>query len=274
MDSQSKVALDIQQALAGGHLTPSSSQTLLANLQGSGIPKTLGVQIPLMESFIPLIFNLVIDVTGSMSGYETVVVNAVNAMLDDIEKMMGKTGQEIYVRITVFSILNGMENIRVIRDFIHVQDCQRLTSVDYVPNGLTPLFEGIYDGVIATSTFGASAFSYGATGVQEVTVILSDGHEYHPNIAPVRTNDEVRRLLKELNSKPHFTVAFVGVGDEADFRQVALDAGIPEGNIVTVEKSMKGITHALMLVSSSMGAKSKGMQSQKTAVNTNFFTNI
>ncbi len=274
MSDQDQVSLAIQQAAASGHLTPASSQTLLANLHGSGIPKTIGVQIPLMESMLPLVFNLVIDVTGSLSGYEDVVINAVNAMLEDIEKMRKKTGQEIYVRITVFSILSGMKNVRVIRDFVHVQDCQKLTSVDYIPDGWTPLYEGIYDGVIATSTFGASAFSYGATGVQEVTVILSDGREYHPNIVAVRTNDDVRRLLGELNSKPHFTIAFVGIGNETDFRQVALDAGIPDGNIVTVERSMGGITRALMLVSSSMGAKSQGMQNQQAPVNSNFFTNI
>lgn len=274
MTDQDNVIAAIQAAASKGHLTPISSQTLITNLGSTNIAKTMGKQIPLMESVLPLIFNLVIDVTGSLSGYETIVVNAVNAMLEDIEKMRKKTGQETYVRITVFSILSGMQNVRVIRDFVHVQDCVRLTAADYVPDGWTPLYEGIYDGVIATSTFGASAFSYGATGVQEVTVILSDGHEYHPNIASVRTNDDVRILLGELNSKPHFTVAFVGVGDEADFHKVALDAGIPEGNIITVDKSLSGITHALMLVSSSMGAKSQGMQGQQAPVNTNFFTNV
>lgn len=274
MSDTDNVKAAIQAAASKGHLTPISSQTLIANLQGSGIPKTLGIQIPLMESVLPLIFNLVIDISGSLSGYEAIVVNAINAMLEDIEKMRKKTGQETYVRITVFSILSGVQNVRVIRDFVHVQDCVKLEAKDYVPDGWTPLYEGIYDGVIATSTFGASAFSYGATGVQEVTVILSDGHEYHPKIAAVRTNDDVRSLLGELNSKPHFTVAFVGIGNEADFRQIALDAGIPDGNIITVDKSLSGITRALLLVSSSMGAKSQGMQSQQAATNTNFFTNI
>lgn len=268
---QQQVAGAIAQAAALGHITPGSSQTLLKNLGGSNIPRTIGTQIPLMESVIPLILNLVVDITGSLSGFEKIIEDAINDTLDDFDKMKEKTGQEMYVRITAFSILPGMDNVRVLQDFIHIQDCPRLLPGSLDANGETPLYEASFEGITATSTFGASAFAYGAQGVQEVTVILSDGQEFHPGKKSVHTIDELRRFLKELSSKSHFTCAFVGIGDDADFHQVALDMGILDGNILTVDKTKGGITKALKLVSSSVGAKSQAKNPGQKMTSGNFF---
>ncbi len=272
MDSKNQVSVDIQAALSAGHLTPISSQTILANLNATTIPATIGDQISRLESTLPVVLNLVLDTTGSLDGYEQIMVDAINDTKTDFIKMRTKTGQEVYMRITEFSERGG-PNIRILRDFIHVQEMDDLTLQDYQANGMTPLYEAVYDGVTATTIFGASAFAYGATGVQEVTVILSDGIDNPLNRSSrTRSEKDVRGLLKELNTKPHFVCAFVGVGNEDDFRAVALGMGILDGNILTVDKTKGGITKALKLVSSSIGSRSQTIQAGAVVSSNNLFT--
>ncbi|MEK7070819.1 MAG: hypothetical protein AAB966_03355 [Patescibacteria group bacterium] len=269
-DPVSNVASSIQAAANAGHLTPISSQTILNNLNATTVPASIGDQISKMETDIPIVLELQIDESGSLEGYESVIVDAINDTIDDFVRMRAKTGQEIYLRITVFSQRNGVPNVRVLQDYIHVQDCPKLTVADYRPNGMTPLNEAMYDGATATSAFGATLFANGATGVQEVVIILSDGLD-NPSGKPVRSLSEFRRLLLELNTKPHFTFGFVGIGDEANFRAFALSAGVPDGNIVTVDKTKSGLTKAFKLISSSMGSKSHSIQTGQTQSNQTLF---
>lgn len=268
----------IKTAAQAGHLTPISSQTLLANLNATTIPSAIGDQVDKLETTIPCVVHIVVDSTGSLGpdkntghpGYEKIVVEAINSAVKDFEQLMNKTGQEVYVQITEFSVRGGQSDIRVIREFIHVQDFEKITLSEYQADGMTNLFDATFDGITATSVFGASLFSMGATGVQEITVIISDGF----NNAGLRTNIDVSRFLLELNSKPHFICAFIGVGDETDFRKVANGMGIPDGNIVTVDKSLGGFTKALKLISSSVGSHSQQINSNQKPSNSQFFVSV
>lgn len=270
-------AIDI--ALQGKHLTKISSQTLLANLNATTIPASIGEQVEKLGTAMPCLVHLVIDSTGSIGpdpytnspGYEQAIIDAVNSAVKDFEKMMDKTGQEVYVQVTEFSERTGeTNNIRILREFTHVQDFEPITSRDYRADGNTPLFSATYDGVIATSVFGASLFSVGATGVQEITVIISDGQN---NVWDKRAED-VSSLLRELNTKQHFVCAFVGVGNEDEFRKIARSMGIPDGNIITVHKSLEGITKALKLVVSSVGSHSQQVNAGQQPANTSFFSSV
>jgi hypothetical protein len=283
MNSQSQNAAitnAIGTATRKGHLTPISQQALLANLNATTIPSAIGDQVDMLESTIPCVVHIVVDSTGSLGpdrstghpGYEKIVVDAINSAVKDFVKMMDKTGQEIYLQVTEFSVRGGQSDIRIVRDFIHIQDFANITLADYQADGMTNLFDATFDGVTATSVFGASLFSRGATGVQEITVIISDGF----NNAGSRSAADVSRFLLELNSKTHFVCAFVGIGEEADFRKIARGMGIPDGNIITVDKSLGGITHALKLVSSSVGNHSQAALAGGGVVpaNTNFFSSV
>ncbi len=281
MDSQNQaIVTAINTAAKARHLTPISQQALLANLNATTIPSAIGDQVDKLESAVPCVVHIVVDSTGSLGpdrssghpGYEKIVVDAINSAVKDFVKMMDKTGQEIYLQVTEFSVRGGQSDIRIIREFIHIQDFAPITLADYQADGMTNLFDATFDGVTATSVFGASLFSMGATGVQEITVIISDGF----NNAGTRKAVDVSRFLLELNSKTHFVCAFVGIGDEADFRKIALGMGIPDGNIITVDKSLGGITHALKLVSSSVGSHSQAAAANggKSQSNVNFFTSV
>lgn len=266
----STIAGGIQAAANAGHLTPISSQTILNNLNATTVPASIGDQVSKMETDIPIVLELDVDESGSLDGYEAVIVDAINDTIDDFVKMRAKTGQEIYLRICVYSQKSGAANVRVLQDYIHVQDCPKLTVADYRPNGMTPLIEGMYDGATSTSVFGATLFANGATGVQEVVINLSDGLD-NPEGKPARTLSEFRRLLLELNTKAHFTFGFVGIGDEANFRTFALSAGIPDGNIIEVSKTKTGLTKAFKLISSSIGSKSTSMQAGQVQSNQSLF---
>ncbi len=257
MDSNSSQAQQaIVAAANAGHFNQISSQALLSNLNANTVPSTIGTQVQLLETVAPLILNLVIDSTGSLGGFEATIVKAINDTVGDFKKMRIKTGQEMYLSIKEFSSRhNYPQYLRVIQDFIHVQDYVELTINDYNTDGATPLRDATIDGVTQTMAFGASTFAYGATGVQEVTIIISDGDDN----ASTHSAADVARFLVELNSQPNFVAAFIGVGNYP-WAAVAKSMGFLDGNVLPVDKTDAGITKALKLVSSSVGSHSQKSQ--------------
>jgi len=268
MDNNQSQAQNAIIAAAGkGHLTQTSSQALLSNLNANTVPSTLGAQVQLLESVMPIILNLIVDSTGSLSGFEAVIIKAINNTVNDFKKMRIKTGQEMYLSIKEFSHRGTGQFMRTIQDFIHVQDYVELTVNDYTTDGQTPLFDAAYDGITQTMAFGASTFAYGATGVQEITIIISDGD----NNASNRTAHDVSAFLVELNTKPNFVAAFIGVGN-FPYMAVAKSMGILDGNIIAVDKTDTGITKALNLVSSSVGSRSAKSQAGQPVSSGDLFT--
>lgn len=269
MNSHNQAANAIKQAASLSHISPTSSQTLLANLTASNIPKTIGSQIPLIESQIPVVAHLIVDSTGTMSGFEEVVVKEINSVAKDFEKMMLKTGQEIFFAVSEFSARHGLPHLRVIRDFVHVQDFVPISLAEYTADGRTPLNDATFDGITQTMVFGTTAFTYGATGVQEITAVLTDGIENESK----RSASEVAGFLSELNQKPNFVAAFIGVGRE-DFHSVARSMGFLEGNILKVEQTAGGLAKALKLFSSSVGFRSQQVQVGQQTTSGNFFQQV
>lgn len=144
-----------------------------------------------------------------------------------------------------------------------------MTVSDYNTDGMTPLNDATMDGITQTMAFGSSVFSFGATGVQEVTIVISDGQDNDSQ----RSADDVARLLKELNTKPNFVAAFIGVGN-FPYEAVAKSMGFLDGNIIAVDKTVSGITHALKLVSSSVGSRSQKSLANQPVSSGDFFATI
>ena len=255
-------------ATSAGHLNQISSQALLANLNANTVPSTIGTQVQLLETTTPLVLCIVVDSTGSLAGFEDIIVKALNNTVGDFKLMRNKTGQEMYLCIIEFSNRGTGQYMRVIQDFIHVQDYCELTINDYQTAGRTPLNDATIDGITRTMAFGASTFAYGATGVQEVTIIITDGDDNDSQ----RTPADVAHFLVELNTKPNFVAAFVGVGN-FPWMAVAKSMGFLDGNIVTVDKTATGIAKALKLYSSSVSSRSAASQAGKPVSSSGFFVN-
>lgn len=268
MDSNKQTAQQaITAAASAGHLNQISSQALLGNLNANTIPSTIGTQVQLLETTTPLVLDIVVDSTGSLGGFEAIIIKAINDTVGDFKLMRNKTGQEMYLCVIEFSSRGTGQNMRVIQDFIHVQDFVELTVNDYQTAGQTPLFDSTFDGITRTMAFGASTFAYGATGVQEVTIIISDGDDNDSR----RSAADVARFLVELNTKPNFVAAFIGVGN-FPWMAVAKSMGFLDGNIIAVDKTDSGITKALKLVSSSVGSRSAKSQAGQPVSSGDFFT--
>lgn len=260
----------IQTAVKKDHITLTSSQQILANLTAANLPKTIGSQIPKLEGQMPIVLNFLVDRTGSMKGFEAVVVKAINNTAADFKKMRLKTGQEIYLSVKTFAqMYDGSPIITVLQDFVHIQDFIDLVESDYRPEGDTPLFDAYYDGVTQTMAFGASAFSYGAFGVEEITIVLTDGRN---NASVQRTDQDVADFLVELNTRPNFVAAMIGLGTY-DYFSVGKGMGLLDGNIIAVEKTDTGITKALKLVTSSVGSRSQSKMAKQPLSSGGFFTN-
>ncbi len=197
-------------------------------------------------------------------------MKAVKDTAADFKNMRLKTGQEIYLSVKVFAqMYDGSSIITVLQDFVHIQDFIDLVPSDYRPSGDTPLFDAYYDGVTQTMAFGASAFSFGALGVEEITIMLTDGRN---NASVTRTAQDVADFLVELNTRPNFVAAMIGLGSY-DYASVGKSMGLLDGNILEVDKTATGIAKALKLVSSSVGSRSQSKMANQPVSSGGFFTN-
>ncbi|HOX96600.1 MAG TPA: VWA domain-containing protein [Candidatus Woesebacteria bacterium] len=257
----------IIEAANNKHITQTSSQALLANLNANTLPSTIGTQVELYESVTPLVLNLIVDSTYSLKGFEDTIINGINDCVGDFKILRNKTGQEIYIAVHEFSNRGGSLGLRTIQDFIRIQDFVELTRNDYTTDGSTPLFDATYDGITQTMTFASTLFANGATGVQEVTLILTDGGDNDSK----RKAIEVAAFLKEFNTKPHFVAAFIGVNENYPFEQIAKSMGFLDGNIVKVEQTKDGIAKVLKLYSSSVGSRVHNSQAGNPVSSANFF---
>lgn len=243
-------ALDL--AASHGEITQKSKGIIIANLDATNMPNCFGAPADTLETTYPAIAHLIIDTTGSMGPHRQAVIKALNELKADLIQAANKTGAEILLAVTQFSSLYNAPKVRQVRSFEHIETIPDFTLADYDPDGGTPLYDAAFEGIKSTVTYGSLVFGAGATGRQQMVIILSDGQDNDSS----KRAEEVAELLSEFANKSNFMIAFVGFGDEGYFTQIAESMGIPRANILTVDKSNQGITKALKIVSSSIGIHS------------------
>jgi uncharacterized protein YegL len=227
MDSQNQIGSLFSGAAAAGTISPETASLLTGNLGPVVIAGAAGTALEdIIASDVTLI-TVLIDASSSIasSNLEQAVRDGQNLLVDAFGG--AKESQSILMALWVFN-----HDINVIHSFVPVSDAERLGS-NYRGNGSTRLYDCWCDALAANVAY-AQQLRDGGTPCRSVVVVITDGADYGSN----RTAGQCKKLSTDLLKSEQFILAFVGVGDDTDFRKVAKSMGVPDGS-VAVQKDVR-----------------------------------
>ncbi|HAA88926.1 MAG TPA: hypothetical protein DCE22_11755 [Verrucomicrobiales bacterium] len=118
-----------------------------------------------MTNEIQTIVTFVLDRSGSMSSVKSKVISGFNEYVEG----MKSNDEATVIRLNAFDNKSN----DVIYDFEDINHVRRLSGEDYIPGGLTPLYDAIGQSVSATEEFVKGS----ETESQVIVTIMTDGLE-------------------------------------------------------------------------------------------------
>ena len=160
---------------------------------------------------------IVLDRSGSMQSIRHETIKAFNDTVETIRVNAQESGQETSVSLIVFS-----NNAKIVFFNADVLTLKPLTPADFVPDGLTALFDGVG---LCIDSF-KSLPDANDTNVSFLVITITDGDE---NNSTKYTHHKVVQMLKETQSTDRWSFAFqLPEGKRAGFSS---RYGVPTDNI-------------------------------------------
>ena len=152
--------------------------------------------------------------------------------------------------------------------YVKVADAVRLDKRNYQPNGMTQLCDR-WGEVLSANVAYAQQLRANGTPVRSIAVVITDSYD---NASSKFTTRDCAKIAKDLLASEQFILALVGVGNEADFRAMAKDMGLPDGAVLLAAATASDMRRIFQLVSQSVIRASQADISASKAQN-QFFTN-
>lgn len=235
---------------SGADDATTAAMQLTADNLGPAIMAGLGtVSLDDITTAEVVLVTLLLDDSGSIrfAGNAQSVRDGHNAVLDSLRA----SKQSASVLISCRYLNDGPGTTQgVLYPYVTLDGAQRLDSSNYDPMGGTPL----YDQTAVTLTAVAAKlaeFEQGGVAARAVTVIVTDGADYH---SQHETERSVNKIVCGLLATEQHIVAGMGIedpGGPVDFRKVFQDMGIQDEWILTPGSSQSEIRRAFQTVSQS-----------------------
>jgi len=232
-----------------GTLSTASSSMLTGNLGSVVVAGAAGMDGEDIEASDVTLFTVLLDMSSSIAygGLEDAVRRGQNELVDAL--MAAKNGDDILLAQWTFH-----HEQNVLHAYVPLDDATRLDANNYNGTGTTHLYDTWCDALAANVAY-AQQLRDGGTPCRSVVVVITDGCD----VGSVRSAKNCKDLSKDLLASEQFVLAFVGVGDDADFKRVAKDMGVPN-DCVLVEKNATaaGMRKVFQMVSQSAIKVSQG----------------
>jgi len=152
--------------------------------------------------------------------------------------------------------------------YVPVDQATKFDSNNYKADGsYTPLYDRWAEVLMANVAYAQQLRATG-TPVRSVAVVITDGWD---NGSRKFTANKCAQIAKDLIASEQFVLAFIGVGDDVDFRTVGLSMGIPDGAILLAGSSPSEMRRVFRMLSQSVIRASQTAIDPSAAQNT-FFT--
>ena len=140
-------------------------------------------------------------------------------------------------------------------------------SNNYDPGSMTPLYDKWFEALTANVAY-AQQLRAAGTPVRSIAIVLTDGED---NDSHTFRASECKKLAEDLLNSEQFVLAFIGVGSEANFKNIAEKMGFPSGAVMLAKATPSDLRKVFRLLSQSV------IRASQTAVNhnavqNNFFT--
>jgi uncharacterized protein YegL len=244
---------DLSQLLAGavadGVLTAQSSSLLTGNLGAVVIAGAAGKALEDIVASEVTLITVLIDASGSIAdrGLEQAVREGQGALVEAFANAREKEG--VLLALWTFN-----DQLEVKHAYVPVDDALKLSPTTYRGRGGTRLFDTWCDALAANVAY-AQRLRDGGTPCKSVVVVITDGED----VGSTRSVGDCARLSRDLLASEQFTLAFVGVGADVQFEQVAKAMGVPAGCIlVQRDATPKALRQTFSMVSQSAIKASQG----------------
>lgn len=236
-------------AMNDGVLGPDSRSLLTGHLGAVVVAGAAGMDVEDIQASDVTLITVLVDQSSSIgySNLEGAVRDGYNSLLDSF----GGSRQKDSILVALW-LFNDQQTVT--HSYVPVADATRLDQWNYRSSGGTSLYDTWLDALAANVAY-AQRLRDGGTPCRSIVVVLTDGEDS----TSTRRESDCAKLGRDLLASEQFILAFVGVGNEADFKQVARRMGIPQ-RCVLVERSAtaKGLRQAFQLVSQSALRASQG----------------
>lgn len=246
-------------ACAEGVLSTLSKDMLCVSLDDNVLAGCAGVDLDDIEATEVTLVSLLIDDSGSMGGFEKAVADGHKELLDALRGSKQKD-----------SFLVGMWALNrpdPYHSYVKVDDAVKLDGRNYRPNGGTPLVDRWME-MLAANVAYAQQLRASGTAVRSIAVVITDSED---NMSRRFSVADAKRLAEDLLKSEQFILAMVGMGNEAEFRGMARQMGIPDGSVLVAGKTASEIRKIFRLVSQSVIRASQAQVNPVSAQNA-FFT--
>lgn len=260
-NASNQVADLMQRAALDGTLSAQSQSALSGSLGPLVIAGAAGMQVDDIVAQEVTLMTLLVDQSSSIAGagLEDAVRRGHKAMLEAFSK--AKERDAILCALWTFH-----HEAKVVHSYVPVQDATRLDKKNYRAGGTTHLYDTWCD-ALASNVAYAQQLRDNGTPCRSIVVVLTDGYD----VGSAKSAATCRQLSEDLLRSEQFVLAFVGVGQDADFKRVAKAMGIPErSTLVERNATESGLRQAFDLVSRSAIRVSQGQISP--GAQTGFFS--
>ena len=227
MASEKRIGSLFNGAAAAGTISADTASMLTGHLGAMMIASAAGTALEDIQASDVTLITVLIDASSSiaMRNLEPAVREGQNLLADAFAG--AKESPSILMALWTFN-----DRIDVVHSFVPVADAARLDQ-RYRGLGGTRLYDTWCDALAANVAY-AQLLRDGGTPCRSVVVVITDGEDCGSR----RTAAECARLSRDLLASEQFLLAFVGVGDDTDFRRVAKEMGVPDRS-VAVQKDVR-----------------------------------
>ena len=208
-------------AVESGTLSAETRSVLSGDLGEVVVAGAAGAAMEDIVATDVTLITLLIDASSSIAarGLEDAVRQGQNLLVD---AFAGSRERES-ILLALWTFNDGLD---VLHSYVPVEDAVRLDSSNYRGTGATRLYDTWCDGLMANVAY-AQRLRDSGTPCRSIVAVITDGED----VGSRRSARDCARLSRDLLASEQFVLAFVGVGADVDFRQVARDMGVPEGGI-------------------------------------------
>ncbi len=243
-----------------GVISPGTSNLVTGNLGPLVLAGAAGKDLEDITASDVTLVTVLIDASTSIAdrGLEQGVRDGQNALID----AFGGAKERDSILLALWTFGSDMD---VIHSYVPVDEATRLDSKNYRGAGATKLYDTYCDALTANVAY-AQRLRDGGTPTRSVVVVITDGQD----VGSRKNTGDCAKLSRELLASELFTLAFVGVGTDADFEKVAKAMGIPAGCVlVQTDATAAGLRRTFQMVSRSAIRASQGKV--QPGVNAGFF---
>jgi hypothetical protein len=247
-------------AQAAGTLGQHSTQIITGNLGAIVIAGAAGKDAEDIVASDVTLVTLLVDASSSIHSrqLEDAVRQGQNLLVDALSQ--ARERDAILMALWTFN-----HELRVVHSYVGLDDVTRLDDKSYHGLGSTRLYDVWCDALAANVAY-AQRLRDSGTPCKSVVIVITDGED----CGSQRRAGDCASISRDLLASEQFTLGFVGVGTDVDFRAVARQMGIPDGCVtVQAQATPAAIRKVFRMVSQSAIRASQGLV--RPGASTGFF---